>query len=188
MLEFIDYRLDNHPKYTIKECKERDATYAAPLYVTARLINKQTGEVKEQEIFMGRLPAHDRFRHLYFQRRRARHRQPACAFPRRVLCLYQGPRGQGPVHRDHEPPTAAPGWNMRPTPPMCSMSASTRTASCRSRRCCARSAFPPTTSSASSSAKTSQDRRHAGKGHHPQHRGRPARMLPQAAPRRTADG
>ena len=56
MLEFIDYRLDNHPKYTIKECKERDATYAAPLYVTARLINKQTGEVKEQEIFMGDFP------------------------------------------------------------------------------------------------------------------------------------
>ena len=56
VLEFIDYRLDNHPKYTIKECKERDATYAAPLYVTARLINKQTGEVKEQEIFMGDFP------------------------------------------------------------------------------------------------------------------------------------
>ena len=47
-LEFVDYRLDKHPKYTIKECKERDATYAAPLYVTARLLNKSTGEVKEQ--------------------------------------------------------------------------------------------------------------------------------------------
>ena len=56
VLEFIDFRLDKHPKYTIKECKERDATYAAPLYVTARLFNKQTGEVKEQEIFMGDFP------------------------------------------------------------------------------------------------------------------------------------
>ena len=56
VLEFIDYRLDRHPKYSIKECKERDATYAAPLYVTARLLNKQTGEVKEQEIFMGDFP------------------------------------------------------------------------------------------------------------------------------------
>ena len=56
VLEFIDYRLDKNPKYTIKECKERDATYAAPLYVTARLLNKQTGEVKEQEIFMGDFP------------------------------------------------------------------------------------------------------------------------------------
>ena len=55
-LEFVDYRLDKHPKYTIKECKERDATYAAPLYVTARLLNKSTGEVKEQEIFMGDFP------------------------------------------------------------------------------------------------------------------------------------
>ncbi len=54
-LEFIDYRL-GEPKYTIKECKERDATYAAPLRVTARLLNKETGEVKEQEIFMGDFP------------------------------------------------------------------------------------------------------------------------------------
>ena len=44
-LEFVDYRLDKNPKYSIKECKERDATYAAPLYVTARLFIKQTGEV-----------------------------------------------------------------------------------------------------------------------------------------------
>ena len=48
VLDFIDYRLDSQPKYTIKECKERDATYAAPLRVTARLLNKETGEVKEQ--------------------------------------------------------------------------------------------------------------------------------------------
>ncbi len=57
VLEFIDFRLDKeNTKYTIKECKERDASYAAPLYVTARLLNKQTGEVKEQEIFMGDFP------------------------------------------------------------------------------------------------------------------------------------
>ena len=56
VLDFIDYRLDSEPKYTIKECKERDATYAAPLRVTARLLNKETGEVKEQEIFMGDFP------------------------------------------------------------------------------------------------------------------------------------
>ncbi len=56
VLEFIDYRLDSEPKYSIKECKERDATYAAPLRVRARLLNKETGEVKEQEIFMGDFP------------------------------------------------------------------------------------------------------------------------------------
>ncbi len=56
ILEFIDYRLDNTPKYDIEECKDRDATYAAPLRVKVRLINKESGEVKEQEIFMGDFP------------------------------------------------------------------------------------------------------------------------------------
>mgnify|MGYP003363651597 CR=1 FL=1 len=54
-LEFVDYHL-GEPKYSIKECKSRDTTYAAPLRVTARLLNKETGEVKEQEIFMGDFP------------------------------------------------------------------------------------------------------------------------------------
>ena len=52
----MDFRLDKEPKYSIKECKERDVTYAAPLRVTARLLNKETGEVKDQEIFMGDFP------------------------------------------------------------------------------------------------------------------------------------
>ncbi|HIX12475.1 MAG TPA: DNA-directed RNA polymerase subunit beta, partial [Candidatus Anaerofilum faecale] len=56
VLEFIDYRLDSEPKYSIKECKERDVTYAAPLRVTARLLNKETGNVQDQEIFMGDFP------------------------------------------------------------------------------------------------------------------------------------
>ncbi|MDI6870775.1 MAG: DNA-directed RNA polymerase subunit beta [Bacillota bacterium] len=55
VLEFIDYTL-GEPKYTIDECKDRDATYAAPLRVRVRLINKETGEVKEQEVFMGDFP------------------------------------------------------------------------------------------------------------------------------------
>ena len=56
VLEFIDYRMDEKPKYTVKECKERDATYAAPLRVTARLLNKETGEIKESEVYMGDFP------------------------------------------------------------------------------------------------------------------------------------
>jgi DNA-directed RNA polymerase subunit beta len=56
ILEFVDYRIDEDPKYSILECKERDTTYAAPLRVKVRLINKETGEVKEQEIFMGDFP------------------------------------------------------------------------------------------------------------------------------------
>ncbi len=55
-LVFVDYRMDDKPKYTVKECKERDATFAAPLRVTARLINKETGEVKENEVYMGDFP------------------------------------------------------------------------------------------------------------------------------------
>ncbi|NBI08290.1 DNA-directed RNA polymerase subunit beta [Senegalia massiliensis] len=53
ILEFVDYYVSDEPKYGIEECKERDATYSAPLKVKVRLINKETGEVKEQEVFMG---------------------------------------------------------------------------------------------------------------------------------------
>ncbi|MEG0829683.1 MAG: DNA-directed RNA polymerase subunit beta [Anaerovoracaceae bacterium] len=56
VLEFIDYSLKDSPKYGQEECKERDVTYAAPLKVKVRLINKETGEVKEQEVFMGDFP------------------------------------------------------------------------------------------------------------------------------------
>ncbi|MEG2378050.1 MAG: DNA-directed RNA polymerase subunit beta, partial [Clostridia bacterium] len=55
-LSFVDYVLEDTPKYTVKECKERDATYAAPLKVKVRLRNKETEEIKEQEIFMGDFP------------------------------------------------------------------------------------------------------------------------------------
>ncbi|MFN7253219.1 MAG: DNA-directed RNA polymerase subunit beta [Anaerobacillus sp.] len=55
ILEFIDYSL-GEPKYSVEESKERDVTYAAPLRVKVRLINKETGEVKEQEVFMGDFP------------------------------------------------------------------------------------------------------------------------------------
>jgi len=55
VLEFVDYSL-GEPKYPVDECKERDVTFAAPLKVRTRLINKETGEVKEQEVFMGDFP------------------------------------------------------------------------------------------------------------------------------------
>jgi len=57
VLEFVDYRIDlDNPKYSMEESKERDVNYAAPLRVTVRLINKETGEVKQQEVFMGDFP------------------------------------------------------------------------------------------------------------------------------------
>ena len=55
-LSFIDYSMDEPPKYTVEECKARDATYAAPIKVRVRLRNKETEEIKEQEIFMGDFP------------------------------------------------------------------------------------------------------------------------------------
>ena len=55
-LSFIDYKMDEAPKYDVLECKARDATYAAPLKVSVRLYNKETGEIKEQESFMGDFP------------------------------------------------------------------------------------------------------------------------------------
>ena len=56
VLEFIDYRINDVPKYTIEECKQRDATYSATLYVTARLTNRETGYMSKQEVYMGEFP------------------------------------------------------------------------------------------------------------------------------------
>ena len=55
-LSFLDYSMNEPPKYSVEECKERDATYAKPIKVRVRLHNKETGEIKEQEIFMGDFP------------------------------------------------------------------------------------------------------------------------------------
>jgi DNA-directed RNA polymerase subunit beta len=56
VLKFVDYRMDDKPKYSIRECKERDASYSAPMRVKARLLNKETGVVKESEVYMGDFP------------------------------------------------------------------------------------------------------------------------------------
>ena len=57
VLDFLDYELDvDHPNYSVIECKERDATYSAPLRVQARLLNKETGEIKENNVYMGDFP------------------------------------------------------------------------------------------------------------------------------------
>jgi DNA-directed RNA polymerase subunit beta len=56
ILEFVDYHISEEPKYSEDEARERDANYSAPLKVKVRLINKETGEVKEQEVFMGDFP------------------------------------------------------------------------------------------------------------------------------------
>ena len=56
VLDFVDYKLDETPNYSVTECKERDATYSSALRVTARLLNKETGEIQTNEVFMGDFP------------------------------------------------------------------------------------------------------------------------------------
>jgi len=56
MLEFVDYEFGEEPKYNTEECKERDTTYSVPLRVKVRFINKESGEIKEQKVFMGDFP------------------------------------------------------------------------------------------------------------------------------------
>lgn len=56
VLDFVDFKIEKQPKYTLEECKERDMTYATPIKVKTRLLNKETGEVKEQDIFIGDFP------------------------------------------------------------------------------------------------------------------------------------
>ncbi|MBP9988527.1 MAG: DNA-directed RNA polymerase subunit beta [Ruminococcus sp.] len=56
VLKFVDYRMDDKPKYSIRECKERDTSYSAPMRVKVRLLNKETGVVKESEVYMGDFP------------------------------------------------------------------------------------------------------------------------------------
>ena len=56
VLEFVSYRLEDEPKYSVAESKERDVSYSAPLKARVRLINRDTGEVKEQDVFMGDFP------------------------------------------------------------------------------------------------------------------------------------
>ena len=56
VLDFVNYKLDDKPNYSVEECKERDATYVAALRVNARLLNKESGEIKESEVFMGDFP------------------------------------------------------------------------------------------------------------------------------------
>ena len=56
VLDFLEYHMDENPKYTVEEAKERDATYSTKLHVNVRLFNRETGEIKEQEIYLGDFP------------------------------------------------------------------------------------------------------------------------------------
>ena len=119
-LSFIDYTMNDKPKYTVKECKERDATYAAPVKVKVRLRNRNTEEIKEQELYVGDLPV---MTDTGVSSSPSWSVLPASTSP---------PSPTRPTNISSPPPssrTGAHGWSMRPMPTIFSMSASTRTAS-----------------------------------------------------------
>ena len=130
VLDFIDYRLDETPKYTIEECKERDATYAAPLRVRASLLNKETGEVKEQDIFMGDFPVMTPSGTFIIN---GAERVIVSQLVRSPVFITEYPATK-PV-KSCSPPqsfqTAAHGLNMRPTPTTFSMFVLIKTENCR---------------------------------------------------------
>ena len=125
--------MDEKPKYDVEECKARDATYAAPIKVRVRLRNKETEEIKEQEIFMGDFPIMtDSGTFVINGAERVIVSQIV-----RSPGMYYGTDTADKADNLHlspppSSPTGAPGWSMRPTCPTCSMCASTRTASCPS--------------------------------------------------------
>ncbi len=89
-VEFGDYVFDA-PAYSIRECREKDLTYEQPLFMTVRFVNKSTGEIREQRVFMGNIPPDDRLRHVHHQRHGARRRDAAGAVARR---LHHGAEGR----------------------------------------------------------------------------------------------
>ena len=101
-LSFVDYSMNEPPKYTEEECKARDATYAAPLKVSVRLRNRETEEIKEQEIFMGDFPLMTASG-TFIQRRRACYRLPDRPFPRYLLRQENGQDQQLCLRHDHHP-------------------------------------------------------------------------------------
>ena len=124
--------MDEAPKYDVEECKARDATYAAPLKVKVRLRNKETEEIKEQEIFMGDFPLMTHSGTFVINGAE----RVVVSQIVRSPGVYYGKETDIKTDLPSSPPlsspTGAPGWSMRPTPTRSSGSASTRTASCPS--------------------------------------------------------
>ena len=88
VLEFFDYYMEDKTKYTQEEAKERDATYSTRLHVRVRLINRETGEIKEQEIYLGDFPLMTDSRYFYYQWSRKSCCKPVSTFTRMLLCIW----------------------------------------------------------------------------------------------------
>jgi DNA-directed RNA polymerase beta subunit len=113
-LSFIDYSMDEPPKYSVEECKARDATYAAPIKVRVRLRNKETEEIKEQEIFMGDFPLMTKAAPSSSTAPSASSSPRSSAPPASITPTPRTRPAASPTPPPSSP-TGAPGWSMRPT-------------------------------------------------------------------------
>ena len=132
VLDFVNYKLDiDKPNYSVAECKERDATYSAALRVTARLLNKESGEIKESEVFMGDFPLMTDSGTFVIN---GAERVIVSQLVRSPGVYYKMEYDKTGSSCSALPssPTAAPGWNMKTTPTMFSMSVSIKTVKSRS--------------------------------------------------------
>ena len=114
-LSFRDHG-SSRPSTPIEECKDKDMTYSAPMFVTAEFINNDTGEIKSQTVFMGDFPLMTDQGHLHHQRHRARRRLPARPLAR--ACTSTAARQvlrQGALRVQDHPVAGAPGWSSRST-------------------------------------------------------------------------
>ena len=174
-------------KFTEEECKDKDATFSAPLFVEAMFVNKTTGEIKEQEVFMGDFPMMTERGHLHHQRHRAGGRVPARALPRGLLQPRAGQdHRQGRLHRqDHPQPRGVARVRRRQE---------------GHRRCPDRPQAPAERHGAAQGARVvggrdpralrprRVDQEHPREGPRRDPRGGPGGHLPQAAARRATDG
>ena len=185
-LSFRDHRFEP-PKYSVEECKDKDMTYSAPLFVTAEFINNDDRRDQEPDRLHGRLPAHDRQGHVHHQRHRARRRLPARPLAWRVL---RPRRSTRPPTRTSTPPrssrAAVRGSSSRSTSGTSSASASTASASSRS-PCCSRRSAGTTRRDPRAVRRLRVDASHAREGPHGRPGRRADRDLPQAASGRAAD-
>ena len=128
-LSFIDFTMDEKPKYSVEECKARDATYAAPLKVKVRLRNKETEEIKEQEIFMGDFPLMTKGGTFVINGAERVIVSQIVRSPGVYFARNEDKAGNVTFGTTVIPYRGAPGWSMRPTCRTSATSASTKTGS-----------------------------------------------------------
>ena len=135
-VEFGEYEF-GEPQFSIQECREKDLTYQAPLSMTVRFVNKETGEIREQRVFMGDFPMMTEWGTFIINGTERVIVTQLVRSPGRLPDGAEG-RDEAGLHREPDAVAAARGSSSRSTRRASSTPASTGSASCRSRRCCAR--------------------------------------------------